>query len=278
MRSEVSALIDSHAHLDSARYDDDRDALLSRAWDAGVRTVLSIGIGDGPDTMHRALDLCREYAGRTDLPRLYATAGVHPHEAASSRRRCPRQTEQAAAAPEVIACGEIGLDYYYDTAPRDVQQDAFIDQMEIAAATASRSSSTAGLGRAAPEPPGTTRSTCSIATGVRPGSAASCTASPAWSSTPAAPWTSASSSPSPATSPFPRRKPIRDAAQALPLTSMLVETDAPFLAPVPYRGQRNEPAYVAGTAAKLAELLGVDPEEIAATTTRNFETLMRFGS
>jgi TatD DNase family protein len=70
MPSEVPALTDSHAHLDSARYDADREAMLKAAHEAGVGTVLSIGIGDGPDTMHRALDLCREYAGRTDLPRL----------------------------------------------------------------------------------------------------------------------------------------------------------------------------------------------------------------
>ncbi len=74
---------------------------------------------------------------------------------------------------------------------------------------------------------------------------------------------------------FPKAQAIRDVAQALPLASLLVETDAPFLTPVPRRGQRNEPAYVTGTAAKLAELLGVEVEELAAVTTRNFETLMR---
>ena len=74
-------LIDSHAHLDSPRYDEDRDALLSRAWQAGVRTVLSIGIGDGPNTMHQALELSREYAGKGETPRIFASAGVHPQEA-----------------------------------------------------------------------------------------------------------------------------------------------------------------------------------------------------
>ena len=74
-------MIDSHAHLDSPRYDEDRDALLARAWEAGVRTILSIGIGDGPDTMHQALDLARRYASQPGIPKIFASAGVHPHEA-----------------------------------------------------------------------------------------------------------------------------------------------------------------------------------------------------
>ena len=74
-------LVDSHAHLDSPRYDADRDELLQRAWQQGVRTVLSIGIGDGPDTMQQALELSRRYAGKPGIPRILATAGVHPHEA-----------------------------------------------------------------------------------------------------------------------------------------------------------------------------------------------------
>ena len=126
-------LTDSHAHLDSARYEADREAMLQAALQAGVGTVLSIGIGDGPDTMHRALDLCREYAGRSDVPRLYATAGVHPDDAAKLDAPALDTLNKLLAEPEVIACGEIGLDYYWDTAPRAVQQEAFIEQMECAA-------------------------------------------------------------------------------------------------------------------------------------------------
>src|SRR5271168_738440 len=74
-------LTDSHAHLDSPRYAEDREALLDRAWLAGVRTILSIGIGEGPDTMHQALDLCRQYKDRPATPKIFASAGVHPHEA-----------------------------------------------------------------------------------------------------------------------------------------------------------------------------------------------------
>ena len=278
MPSEVPALTDSHAHLDSARYDADREAMLKAAFEAGVGTVLSIGIGDGPDTMHRALDLCREYAGRTDLPRLYATAGVHPEEAASLDDDALDKLNKLLAAPEVIACGEIGLDYYWDTAPRAVQQEAFIDQMELAAGHClpivihCRAAERAGAGDTA-----AWDDTLDLLdrhwrqTGL--GGILHCFAGTVEHARRAIDFGFLISFAGNIT--FPKAQAIRDAAQALPLTSMLVETDAPFLAPVPHRGQRNEPAYVTGTAAKLAELLGIEVEEVAATTTRNFETLMR---
>jgi TatD DNase family protein len=278
MPSEVPALTDSHAHLDSARYDADREAMLKAAFEAGVGTVLSIGIGDGPDTMHRALDLCREYAGRTDVPRLYATAGVHPEEAASLDDAALDKLNQLLAAPEVVACGEIGLDYYWDTAPRAVQQEAFIDQMEVAAGHClpivihCRAAERAGAGDTA-----AWDDTLDLLdrhwrqTGL--GGILHCFAGTVEHARRAIDFGFLISFAGNIT--FPKAQVIRDAAQALPLTSMLVETDAPFLAPVPYRGQRNEPAYVTGTAAKLAELLGIEVEEVAATTTRNFETLTR---
>ena len=278
MPSEVPALTDSHAHLDSARYDADREAMLKAAFEAGVGTVLSIGIGDGPDTMHRALDLCREYAGRTDLPRLYATAGVHPEEAASLDDDALDKLSKLLAAPEVIACGEIGLDYYWDTAPRAVQQEAFIDQMELAAGHClpivihCRAAERAGAGDTA-----AWDDTLDLLdrhwrqTGL--GGILHCFAGTVEHARRAIDFGFLISFAGNIT--FPKAQAIRDAARALPLTSMLVETDAPFLAPVPYRGQRNEPAYVTETAAKLAELLGIEVEEVAATTTRNFETLTR---
>jgi TatD DNase family protein len=279
--SSGPALTDSHAHLDSARYDADRDAMLKAARDAGVGTVLSIGIGDGPETMHRALDLCREYAGRTDVPRLYATAGVHPDDAAKLDAPALDKLNTLLAAPEVIACGEIGLDYYWDTAPRAVQQEAFIEQMECAAGHRlpivihCRAAERAGTGDTA-----AWDDTLDLLdrhwrqTGL--GGILHCFAGTAEHARRAIEWGFLISFAGNIT--FPKAQAIRDAAQTLPLTSMLVETDAPFLAPVPRRGQRNEPAYVTGTAAKLAELLGVEAEELAAVTTRNFETLMRIAS
>jgi TatD DNase family protein len=274
-------LIDSHAHLDSARYDADREAMLKAALQAGVGSVLSIGIGDGPDTMHRALDLCREYAGRTDVPRLYATAGVHPDDAAKLDTPALDKLNQLLAEPEVIACGEIGLDYYWDTAPRAVQQEAFIEQMECAAGHRlpivihCRAAERAGTGDTA-----AWDDTLDLLdrhwrqTGL--GGILHCFAGTADHARRAIDWGFLISFAGNLT--FPKAQAIRDAAQALPLNSMLVETDAPFLAPVPMRGQRNEPAYVTGTAAKLAELLNVEAEEIARITTHNFEKLMRADS
>jgi TatD DNase family protein len=277
----VPALTDSHAHLDSARYDADREAMLKAARDAGVGTVLSIGIGDGPDTMHRALDLCREYAGRTDVPRLFATAGVHPDESKSLDNAALDRLNNLLAAPEVIACGEIGLDYYWDTAPRAVQQEAFIEQMEVAASHRlpivihCRAAERAGTGDTA-----AWDDTLDLLDRhwrqIGLGGILHCFAGTVEHARRAIDFGFLISFAGNIT--FPKAQVIRDAAQALPLASMLVETDAPFLAPVPRRGQRNEPAYVTGTAAKLAELLSLEVEEVTATTTRNFETLMRIAS
>ena len=274
-------LTDSHAHLDNARYDADRETMLKAALQAGVGTVLSIGIGDGPDTMHRALDLCREYAGRDDVPRLYATAGVHPDDAAKLDDAALDQLNKLLSEPGVIACGEIGLDYYWDTAPRAVQQEAFIEQMEVAAGHClpivihCRAAERAGAGDTA-----AWDDTLDLLdrhwrqTGL--GGILHCFAGTAEHARRAIEWGFLISFAGNIT--FPKAQAIRDAAQALPLTSVLVETDAPFLAPLPMRGQRNEPAYVTGTAAKLAELLNVDAEEIAQITTHNFEKLMRIAS
>ncbi len=274
-------LTDSHAHLDSARYDQDRETMLQNAREAGVGTVLAIGIGEGPGTMHRALDLCRAYAGRTDVPRLYATAGVHPDDAAKLDDAALDALNNLLAAPEVIACGEIGLDYYWDTAPRAVQQKAFIEQMECAAGHRlpivihCRAAERAGTGDIA-----AWDDTLDLLerhwsqTGL--GGVLHCFAGTVEHARRAIDFGFLISFAGNIT--FPRAQAIRDAAQALPLSSLLVETDAPFLAPVPRRGQRNEPAYVASTAMKLAELLKIDVEEVAAITTRNFDVLMQIGS
>ena len=126
-------MIDSHAHLDSERYDGDRDAMLERAYAAGVRGILSIGIGDGPATMHRALDIARACAGREGIPKIYATAGVHPHEARLADEAALEKLDGLLAEDGVLACGEIGLDYFYEHSERDVQRTVFGRQMAIAA-------------------------------------------------------------------------------------------------------------------------------------------------
>jgi TatD DNase family protein len=267
-------MIDSHAHLDSARYDEDRTALLGRAFEAGVRAILSIGIGDGPDTMHRALEISREFAGRPGVPTIWASAGVHPHEASLAGEAAWAKLDDLLQQPEVLACGEIGLDYFYDHSPRDTQKAAFLRQMEIAAGRKkpiiihcrpSDNSSNAwddtlamlrtewagtGLGGILHCFTGELRhATEAMDAGFLISFAGNVT--------------------------FPKAQPIRDVAAAVPLDRMLIETDAPFLAPIPNRGKRNEPAWVKEVALKIAEVRGIEAKEVANRTTANFGRFFR---
>lgn len=263
------ALVDSHAHLDSPRYDTDREELLQRAWQQGVRTVLSIGIGDGPDTMQRALELSRDYAGKPGIPRILATAGIHPHEARLADHAALAKLDDLLASPDVLAVGEIGLDYYYDHSPRPQQKQAFAQQMELAAA------------KRRP-----------IIIHCRPSEGGT----DAWDDTLEmieAHWAQTNlggilhcftggweharraldrgfliSFAGNIT--FPRAENIRQVAARVPLDRMLIETDAPFLAPIPHRGKRNEPAWVGRVADKLGEVCGVPADQIAFGTANNF--------
>ncbi|MHB1673456.1 MAG: TatD family hydrolase [Acidobacteriaceae bacterium] len=267
-------LVDSHAHLDSDRYAEDREAMLVRAHQAGVETILAIGIGDGPDTMHAALDLSREYRSRPDMPRIVVSAGIHPHEANLADENALNKLDALAAEAEVVAIGEIGLDYFYDHSPREVQQRVFVDQMKIAAAhklpilihcRASADSTNAwddalalldehwratGLGGVLHCFAGEYRyAKQAMDMGFLVSFAGNIT--------------------------FPKAQPIRDVAAKLPADCMLIETDAPFLAPVPNRGKRNEPAMVRRVAEQLAAVRGVNYETMSLTTTENFYRFFR---
>lgn len=269
-------LIDSHAHIDSPRYADDREAVLRRTWDAGVGAVLAIGIGEGPAEMHQALDICRDFNARPDngagLPHLYASAGIYPHSTIEADKEALAKLDSLLAEPEVIACGEIGLDYYHEGAPHDVQRRGFIAQLQIAAA------------RKRP-----------ILIHCRPKDGAT----DAWDDLFAlleehwrptglrgvmhcfgGGWEEARRSLDlgflvsfAGNVTYPKAQPLRDVAARVPLDSLLVETDAPWLAPMPNRGKRNEPGWVTQTAQFLAEVLGVSTQELASATTRNFQTL-----
>ena len=262
-------LIDSHAHLDSERYAEDREALLVRAWEAGVGAVLAIGIGEGPAQMHQALEICRQYRGRPNLPRLYASAGIYPHNTPEADAAALSRLDNLLQEPEVIACGEIGLDYYHEGAPHPVQREGLVRQLEIAAARTRpilihcrpKDGETdawddlfdilethwrpAGLGGVMHCFSGTyEQAQRSLEMGFLISFAGNLT--------------------------FPKAQPMRDVAARLPLDGILVETDAPYLAPVPHRGKRNEPALIGNTARTLAGLLNVPEEEIASATTKNF--------
>lgn len=120
--------IDSHAHLEGKQFDSDRDAVIARARDAGVRNIVAIGNGDGPENFDCGIRLAEKYNF------IYATIGIHPHEAKLATDAAFAQMERLARHPKIIAWGEIGLDYYYDHSPREIQKQVFARQMELAAA------------------------------------------------------------------------------------------------------------------------------------------------
>ena len=256
-------LVDSHAHLEGPRFDRDRAEMLERARAAGLAAILAIGSGTGPGTLDCALRIAEQHDW------IYASIGIHPHEAKLAGEADYEELESLARNPRVIGFGEIGLDYYYDHSPREVQQQIFIRQMEIARAAKlpiiihcrpSANSENAwddtlqfigehwrssGLGGVLHCFTGEWRhALAALDMGFMISFAGNVT--------------------------FPKADNIREAAASVPLDRMFVETDSPFLAPIPYRGKRNEPAFVAHTAAKIAELRGKSAEEIGETTAANF--------
>ncbi len=262
-------LVDSHAHLDSDRYAEDREAMLVRAYEAGVEMILAVGIGEGPDTMHAALDLSREYSSRADMPRIVVSSGIHPNEANLADRSALNKLDALAAEEEVVAVGEIGLDYFYDHSPREVQQRIFVDQMKIAAA---HKLPILIHCRASADSTNAWDETLVLlddhwrSTGL--GGVLHCFAGEYEHAKRAMDMNFLVSFAGNIT--FPKAQSIRDVASKLPAERVLIETDAPFLAPVPNRGKRNEPAMVQRVAEQLAEVRGSDYETMALTTTENF--------
>jgi TatD DNase family protein len=261
--------IDSHAHLEGKRYDVDRAEVLARAKQNGVEAYLAIGIGEGPETANCGIRLADKYDGKPEYPRIWASVGIHPHEADLANQAADIQMLQWARHPRVIAWGEIGLDYFYDHSPRDVQKAVFLRQMDLANTaelpiiihcrpsdnsenawddcltmiTAHWSSS--GLGGILHCFTGSVdHARRALDLGFMISFAGNIT--------------------------FPKAQSIRDAAHMVPLDRMLIETDSPYLAPIPHRGQRNEPAFVQEVARQIGELRGLSAEEIGAQTTRNF--------
>jgi TatD DNase family protein len=276
-------LIDSHAHLDFyTDHPTERDEVLRRAWDANVRTILAIGIGQNPSQMHLALDLATSVSG-DGLPTIYASAGIHPEQAHNASPEALAELTRLASHPRCIAVGEIGLDYYHLENPEiAVQQQAFIAQMNVAVEVR--------------KPILIHCRTSDLAT---PQAKQRYGAADAWADTLVLITEHLRPSGLPGIMhcfsgnvddarrsldlgfylsfagnlTYPKAQSIREAAAFAPADRILVETDAPFLAPIPFRGQRNEPALVAHTAAALAELRGISPEELAAGTTENFHRL-----
>ena len=260
--------VDSHAHIDGKQFDSDREQVIARAREAGVQAMVAIGNGDGPADVDCGIRLAEKY----DF--IYATLGIHPHEARLADEAAYQNMECLAKHPKVIAWGEIGLDYFYDHSESDVQKQAFTRQMELAAAAKlpivihcrpSEGSDNAwedcfklmqehwaakGLGGILHCFTGTwPQAKRALDIGFMISFAGNLT--------------------------FPKAQQIRDAALQVPLERMLIETDSPYLAPVPNRGKRNEPAFVKETARKLGELRGLTAEEIGRQTTDNFYSFFK---
>lgn len=263
--------VDSHCHLDSY---DDLPQVLANARAAQVNTLLAIGIGEGPDEMHRALELAHAY------PQIFATAGIHPQEAHRATPEALARLAELAADPRCIAIGEIGLDYYHLNNPEiSVQQAAFVAQMKIAAAVRKpitihcRTSELAiPAAKAKFEPADAWEDLLALIgehwsptglTGIM--HCFSGNQQQAERSLAAGFYLSFAGNVT-----YPKSTTIQDVARDAPADRILVETDAPFLAPGELRGKRCEPAYTALTGRFVAELRGVPADQLAKQTTENF--------
>jgi len=255
-------LIDSHAHIDDARFDEDRDAMLDRARAAGVTTLLAIGTGPGPEKLDAAMPIAESHDW------IYTTVGIHPHEAKEVTQAHLDELVRLARHPKVIAWGEIGLDYFYDHSPSDVQERVFREQMGLAAQAKlpiiihcrdawadclrliEEVWRPTGLG-------GILHCFTSTLEDARRAIEMGFMISFAGNST------------------YPKTQNLRDVAKTLPLENILIETDSPYLAPQAYRGKRNEPAYVTEVARTLASVRDLPAEEFAARTAENFRRFFR---
>ena len=255
--------VDSHAHLEGKQFASDREQVIARAREAGVRNIVAIGNGDGPANFDCGIQLAEKYEF------IYATIGIHPHEARLADQSAFDRMQELARHPKIIGWGEIGLDYFYDHSPRQAQKQVFTTQMELAAAAnlpiiihcrpsdGSEDAWDDCLGLIdehwAPKGLGgilhcftgnSVQAKRALDMGFMISFAGNIT--------------------------FPNVQQIRDAASQVPLERMLIETDSPYLAPVPHRGKRNEPAFVKETARQVGEVRGLSTEDVGEQTSRNF--------
>src|SRR5436305_4931059 len=250
-------LVDSHAHLDDSRFDADRDAVLQRAWDAGVRKILTISNGCGPDDMGCGIPIAEAHDW------IYTSVGVHPHDAAKVEEQHYALMEELSQKPKVVGIGETGLDYYYDNSPRDIQRDVFRKHLALAKKidlpvivhTRDADADTEEILKQAMPPRGVIH--CFTSGEKLADFALSIGFMISFSGIVT----------------FPNAKPLAAIARRVPPDRILVETDCPYLAPVPHRGKRNEPGFVADTARFIAQLRGLSPDEFAAHTSAKFNSL-----
>jgi TatD DNase family protein len=254
--------VDSHAHIDGPEFEADRDEVIRRARDAGVSLILTVGTGDPhSDALERAAEL----ALRSE--NVYATVGTHPHDARLYNDAAEDKiTKLINGNARVVAWGEIGLDFHYDNSPREVQVEVFRRQLRAArklnvpVIIHTRDAEAETIQALRAEWPG------SELAGIM-----HCFSGSQWLADNAVQLGMLISFSGILT--FKKADDLREIARGVPLDRLLIETDCPYLTPVPYRGKRNEPAYVVEVARCLAELREISLEEIAEITTANFERL-----
>lgn len=259
--------VDSHAHIDGPEFAADRDEIIERALAAGVTTILNVGTGDPHSgVFERALEIGQKY------PSLYTAIGTHPHDARFYNDAVEQKTKDLLKTGErVVAWGEIGLDFHYDNSPREVQIDAFKRQLRAA-----RASDVPVIIHTREAEAETIEILKSDYEGSSRKGVFHCFSGSRELALRALDLGFMISFSGIVT--FKKAVELKEIAKEVPLDRLLVETDCPFLAPVPYRGKRNEPAYVVEVARQIAELRGVETEEIARSTTKNFQRFLQIAS
>lgn len=246
---------DAHAHIDGKSFDEDRDAVIARAQEAGVSHIVCIGAADEMRANYSSIKLAEEH------PNIYATVGVHPHDASIVDEACLAEIERLAQGEKVVAIGETGLDYHYDHSPRDKQIKVFqqfmtmAKKLDLPVVVHTRDADEDTIRIIGSE---AAKGVCGVLHSFTGGRALAETAIDiGW-------YVSFSGILT-----FSSAQDLQNIAKDLPPEQVMVETDSPYLAPVPKRGKRNEPSYVVHTADKLAELWDKDPIEVRKLTGAN---------
>jgi TatD DNase family protein len=254
--------VDSHAHIDGEAFDADRAEVVARARAAGVCAILTVGTGDPhAGELERAVETALKFEG------VYAAAGVHPHDAKLfDDAAAERLSKLVRSSERVVAWGEIGLDYHYDHSPREVQREAFQRQLRLA-----REAALPVIIHSREADEDTIEILESEWRAAERAGVLHCFGGSAWMAERALALGFYVSFAGNVT--FKNAEPLREVARTIPLDRLLIETDCPFLAPVPLRGRRNEPAFVVETARRLAELRATTVEEIGRATSENFSKL-----
>jgi TatD DNase family protein len=253
------SLVDSHCHLDASQFDADREAVIARAVESGVVRIVNPGV-DLPSS-RMAVDLARRHE------RIYAAIGIHPHEAKVWDAATLDELKKLATSPKVVAIGEIGLDYYRDLSPRDVQRRAFESQLELAAEL--------GLpiivhDRDAHEDVLAALDSWRSSLHMHPGVLHSFSGDVALARR-ALELEFCIGVSGPVT--YKNADRLHEVVRAVPMERLLIETDAPYLAPHPHRGHRNEPAYIRFVAEAVAAIRGMTVDQVAARTSANARAL-----